>query len=402
MADIPHRSSPPLFVFAGGGTGGHLYPALATAEALKGALGSVGFTFFTSRRRIDEQILQHCAADIHPQSLAPLSMLPWRWPRILLSLRAERRRIQQYLNRHAPAAVIGTGGLASVPAVLAARALHIPCAILNPDVVPGKANRYLAPRVDLVFAQWADSARYFRKGVNVIDTGCPIRMRFSEETRELAATTFRLEGRRKTLLVTGASQGARTINEAVVANLDLFGSQRGAQWQILHLTGEADFEMVRKAYAGRSVPATVLPFTDRMPAALTLADLVLSRAGASTLAEILAVGRASILMPYPFHRDNHQIANAECLRRHGAAEIVTDHKELRLNAPALRTALERLMEGKAYREEMARTARRLGKPEAAAQVAGRLVDLAIQRGTLRGDALGDRLPSPVITGHAVV
>jgi UDP-N-acetylglucosamine--N-acetylmuramyl-(pentapeptide) pyrophosphoryl-undecaprenol N-acetylglucosamine transferase len=167
-------------------------------------------------------------------------------------------------------------------------------------------------------------------------------------------------------LVTGASQGARNINRSIIASLDLF---EASNWQILHLTGEADYEEVRSAYAGRKVRATVLPYTHDMPEALAVADLVVARAGASFLAELTVVGRASILLPYPFHRDQHQLANARCLSCHRAAEIVEDRREVRLTAPVLRTALVKLMDDDRCRESMAVSAASLGRRDAAASVA---------------------------------
>lgn len=385
---------PPLFVFAGGGTGGHLYPALAVAEALRQKLGRVRFTFFTSRRSIDSQILADHEAEVQTQNLAPLSPLPWRWPRILLRIRAERARLRQYLQVHRPAAVVGTGGLTSVPAILAARDLRVPSAIFNPDAVPGKANRFLAKRADVVLAQWADSIAHFPSTAKVETLGCPVRSGFLTADREAAARTFGLDPSRRTLLITGASQGARTINEAVIANLDLFESRSHANWQILHLTGAADHELVQAAYTYKTVKAVVIPYTNEMPAAMLLADLIISRSGASTLAEITAVGRASILMPYPFHRDMHQLSNAMCLARNKAAEIVNDSKDVAINAPVLRKALERLVGDDALRDSMAATARKIGNPHAAENIARRLIDIAVMQGTLEQPQRDAAIQSP--------
>jgi UDP-N-acetylglucosamine--N-acetylmuramyl-(pentapeptide) pyrophosphoryl-undecaprenol N-acetylglucosamine transferase len=166
--------------------------------------------------------------------------------------------------------------------------------------------------------------------------------------------------------VTGASQGARSINEAVIVNLDWLESL--PDWQILHLTGEKDHADTAHAYGKRSITGAVVPYTDHMAEALNAADLVISRAGASTLAEITAVGRPSILMPYPYHRDQHQLANANCLAHASATRIVGDAIDPAINAPALRSALEELMTDDDAREAMAAAARRIGHPDAASDV----------------------------------
>jgi UDP-N-acetylglucosamine--N-acetylmuramyl-(pentapeptide) pyrophosphoryl-undecaprenol N-acetylglucosamine transferase len=257
--------------------------------------------------------------------------------------------------------------MASVPAVLTAIREGIPTAILNPDALPGRANRYLAPRVDAVFAQW-DLTKSRLSRANVVVTGCPVRSAFLAADRTAGIARFGLDSARRTLLVTGASQGARTINDAILANSDFLSRIDG--WQILHLTGESDYQRVQSGYCERKVQAAVISYTDHMAEALAAADVVVSRAGASTLAELTALGRASILMPYPYHRDQHQMANARCLEEHGAAMVVKDTTNVTTNAPALATALNAVLTDRAARETMAQAAAGLGRPNAADSIAG--------------------------------
>ena len=365
----------PVMAVAGGGTGGHLYPALAVTEVLRRRVPGLRFVFFGSERPIDRQILEgRMGCELVPQHLPPLQRAPWRWPGILGGYLSSSRACAARLAADRIALVIGTGGLASVPAVRQARRLRIPTVLLNPDAVPGKANRLLARWADLILVQWEDSLAYFPRQRRAEVVGCAIRAGFAPMTRAEGAARFELDPRRKTLLVTGASQGARTLNEALLANLDLF--EADGSWQILHLTGRRDFEPVQQAYQGRDVPARVLAFTEEMPAALGAADLVLSRAGASTLAEITAMGRASILMPYPFHRDQHQCANARCLTRQGAALLVPDVVDVTRNGPALRAVLERLLASDEERSALAQAAADMGRPDAAERIARRVLDLA--------------------------
>lgn len=364
----------PAIAFAGGGTGGHLYPALAIADAIRARLPGARFVFFGTQRAIDQRILSAVDCELVQQPFPSMHRAPWRLFRILTGFRQSSLLCRSLFASDRPAVVIGTGGLGSVPAVREAARIGIPTALLNPDALPGKANRYLADSVNVVFAQWEETIGQFPSAVRVEVCGCPVRAGFNRATREAGMKRFGLDADRKTLLVTGASQGARTINQAVLANLDFLESQR--DWQVLHLTGEPDFREVQASYAGRPVRASVLPFTEHMAEALAAADLVVSRAGASTLAEITAMGRPAVLMPYPFHRDKHQLANARCLVRAAAARIVHDRIDPAENGPSLREALEPLLTSVEARESMAQAARRIGRGNAASQIADRIVELA--------------------------
>lgn len=366
-------SNGPLIAFAGGGTGGHLYPAIAIAGAIRRRVKDARFVFFGTQRPVDQRILSRVECDIVRQTLPALSGMPWRWPGIFLGLQRSASQCRSRFEADAPAVVIGSGGMASVPAVREAHRMGIPTAILNPDALPGRANRYLAGVADVVFAQWEDTVQHYPRDTDVRVVGCPIRPGFNSAGREIGIARFGLRPDRKTLLVTGASQGATSINEAVIANFDLLESH--SNWQILHLTGEKDYANTAAAYRTRSIAAVVIPYTDHMAEALSVADLVISRAGASTLAEITAVGRPSILMPYPYHRDQHQFANAKCLARVSAARIVRDAIDPAINGPVLRSVLEALMADDGGRRAMAAAAQGMGRGNAAAVIAGQVLRL---------------------------
>lgn len=381
MAVEPTILSSRHVVFAGGGTGGHLFPAIAVAEALTESYPDLRITFFGTHRPIDARILGETNYELVQQTLPALSLRPWRWPGMLLGYSSATRACRARFTTDRPGVVVGTGGLGSVPALREAHRLGIPTALINPDVIPGKANRHLAPMADVVFVQWPEAGKHLPAGVELITTGCPTRAAFGSVSRIEALKRFGLDASRRTLLVTGASQGARTVNQAVLTNLDFLAEQR--DWQVLHLSGDADYDQVRQAYEQRSVGATVLPFTPHMAAALDCADLVITRGGASTLAEITAVGVASIIFPYPFHRDRHQEANGRCLVRDGAAAMVIDRIDPNTNGPALRELLERLMGDDQKRQAMADAARSVGRPDAARDVSRRLVEMIGSGATLR-------------------
>jgi UDP-N-acetylglucosamine--N-acetylmuramyl-(pentapeptide) pyrophosphoryl-undecaprenol N-acetylglucosamine transferase len=252
--------------------------------------------------------------------------------------------------------------------------MGIPTAILNPDAVPGRANRYLSKRVDAIFAQWPGTQRHFRRREVVHITGCPVRRELLTGDQWAARHALGLDPDKKTLLVTGASQGARTIN---LAMLQLAPKLRHREeWQVLHLAGNADVAQVTAGYEHAGLTGQVLAFTNRMHAALWAADLVISRAGASTLAELTVVGRPAILLPYPFHRDQHQRHNAEVLATAGAAILLPDRKHAMRNARELLHILDALMDNSARLQDMQSAARGLGRPRAAEEVAEIIARLA--------------------------
>ncbi len=374
MVSAIGTSDAPLIGFAGGGTGGHLYPALAVAEALRRQLPHARFVFFGTNRPIDQQIIGQAGYELVKQTLSPLSAAPWRWPSILHHYRASMRRCNRRFDRDMPAMMIGTGGLGSVPPMRIAMQLGLPTALLNPDLLPGRANRYLAKRADIVFTQWETSTKHLPPNINIRVTGCPVREAFQSHKIVDAHQRFNLDPNKKTLLVTGASQGARTINQAVVALLD--DIQALPQWQVLHLAGQLDFESVTQAYTGRTIQSSVLPFTHQMSAAMSIASLVISRAGASTLSEIATMGCPSLLLPYPFHKDMHQLANAEMMAQHGASLVIKDLKSVAKNVPALRAVLLPLLNDEKRLATMATAARDIGRPGAASAVASEILTIA--------------------------
>lgn len=270
--------------------------------------------------------------------------------------------------------MVGAGGYASGPPLAAALKLGIPTFLLNPDAVPGRANQHLSRRsgVTAILAQWEVTRRHFPAAAPVDVVGCPVRRTFhlaDRIDRAEARASFGLDPGRFTLLVTGASQGARTINEAM---MQLAAMLARPDWQVLHLSGEADRERVNAAYGSAGVRASVIAFTDRMAEAMVASDLILTRAGASSLAEILAVGRASILFPYPFHRDQHQRHNGQVLVEAGAARLLTDLKDAAGNARQLEPVLADLLGDHGRRDAMSDAASRLGMPQSGALVASRL------------------------------
>jgi len=244
----------------------------------------------------------------------------------------------------------------------------IPTAILNPDVIPGKANQFLMKHTSAVCCQFEQTAEYvpaeFRSRLHV--TGCPIRSEISHGTdRAAALARLGLQRNLHTLVVTGASLGAQTVNEAV---LTLLSKMPIPGWQVLHLAGRDHSLAVKAEYEKIAVPASLVDFTPAMADVWAVADLCISRSGASSCAELTACGVPSLLMPYPYHKDMHQRANAKVLADAGAAILVDDEKDREKNAAKLRPLIEPLLTDATKRVAMSQSARRLGKPNAAALV----------------------------------
>ncbi len=222
-----------------------------------------------------------------------------------------------------------------------------------------------------VFLQWEVSRAHLPVAERCEVVGCPIRAAFRTADARAGRAHFQLAPDKRTLLVTGASQGARTINAAVQSCWPGF-VRAHPDWQLVHLTGAADEAAARAAYEQAGVPARVLAFTDEMHLAIAAADVVVSRAGASTLAELTALGRPAILLPYPFHRDMHQRANAQVLAQRGAAILLEDAREPEVNGRRIRAALDELVDP-ARRAACASAAAELGRPAAAERVAAWLL-----------------------------
>jgi UDP-N-acetylglucosamine--N-acetylmuramyl-(pentapeptide) pyrophosphoryl-undecaprenol N-acetylglucosamine transferase len=343
-------------VLAGGGTGGHVFPALALADAIRARVPDAKLRFIGTARGLETRYVPRAGYPLDTVSCAqvlgrgPLDSLAALWAAARGTLQARR------ILREAKAqVVIGVGGYASVPAVVAAWWLGIPTGLVEPNARPGRANRMLAYLSRAVFLQFQDAGEYFPAERCRI-TGLPIRhIPVSEGARRTTDGRF-------SLVVVGGSQGARSVNRAVVAALAQLSTVPGIA--ITHQTGEAQLDEVRKAYAAAGLAGEVAAFFDDLPARFAQADLVVARAGAATCAELCAAAAPSILVPYPFAADDHQSANANELARAGAAVVIADAElESRLADAVLELAVD-----PERRERMHEAARGRARPDAAERI----------------------------------
>ncbi len=341
-------------ILAGGGTGGHVIPALAIANELKNSYGAE-VLFIGTARGIENRLVPAAG---FPLQLVRVGALK----NVSLMTRAKTafdlpRAIwdaSRMLNRFAPDVVIGVGGYASGPAMLAAVMKHIPTLAFEPNVVPGFANRVVARFVSAAAVHFEETAKYFRHGEV---TGVPVRQAFFEIAPKRGGTP--------TLLVFGGSQGAHAINEAMIRCLPVL--QREAPGiRIIHQTGERDYNDALAAYRSLGDWAEVFKFIEDMPAAFSRADLVVCRSGASTVAEIAAAGKPAIFVPFPRAADDHQRVNAEALAGHGAAVVVEESK---LEGVWLAETIATLLQDSSRLKRMSQAARELAHPNAAHDIA---------------------------------
>jgi UDP-N-acetylglucosamine--N-acetylmuramyl-(pentapeptide) pyrophosphoryl-undecaprenol N-acetylglucosamine transferase len=379
-------------VMAGGGTGGHLYPGLAVADALR-ALAAAGgpdgdglnveLLWAATPRPVDQRLLSKFGDRYIRQPVQPLVKAVGKLWGFWRGWRESCRYWTAYFSEHDVHCVVALGGYAAGPASYVAAKRGIPVVLLNPDALPGLANRFLLKRADVVVTQWPLAAAYQGaiKG-KAKALGCPIRPELVERSRVDGAARLGVDPAVNTLVVTGASLGAKTINDAVLAMLADAGARTPfdaaatgkAAWQIIHLAGVDQAAAVREAYARYpGLRVKVIDYCDDMASLWAVADLAIARAGASTCAELTACGVPSVLLPYPFHKDMHQRANAVELVKAGAAVIVDDAKDAGRNAAAIKSMLDSLLYDDDRRTLMAEAAQVAGKPQAAAAIAGEIL-----------------------------
>ncbi|HKU66793.1 MAG TPA: undecaprenyldiphospho-muramoylpentapeptide beta-N-acetylglucosaminyltransferase [Candidatus Baltobacteraceae bacterium] len=366
-------------VFAGGGTGGHLYPAIALADALR---GRAKVRFIGTADRLEAKIVPDAGYE-----LVTISSRPLQRSISLATLQtagANALGVAQALGalrEFQPDVVVATGGYVCFPVMIAAKLLRTlgqlraRLALLEPNAQPGLTNRLLAPLVDEVWGAFEQSdSRFAGKYAH---TGIPVRASlFHPSNRIEAARRLGLDPARKTILVVGGSQGARTINETVAALV----TRRAlpAEWQILHASGERDYDYMQaeeRAPLGEN-RIVLVPYLREMADAYELADLVIARAGASTLGELAALGLPSILVPYPFASEDHQAANAKAFESANAAVVIADRD---LNADSLWWTLRETMEP-ARLQSMRDAARSLAARDPVATILARIDALVSRKG----------------------
>ncbi len=369
MGNGPGRS----FFFAGGGTGGHIYPAVAVAEKLVRLDPTARLHFFVSGRDIDRKILDKTGFAYSVLPAVGFSIRPGGFVRFLKGLIGSYSIAAEVIGRAERAVVVGVGGYVAVPVCWAGHRLKVPVALLNVDIVPGRANKLIARWAGRIFVQFEETAGDFgkyRAGVRV--AGCPLRSGFEVPDPDRARTQLGLDKGKKTLLITGASSGSQNINRTICSLLPQLEPFADG-WQIVHLAGRANFEQVKAEYAGAQIAHKIVAYYDDMADLLAAADLVVGRSGAVSVAEYASAAVASICMPYPYHRDMHQYFNAGKLVEAGASIIVDDVPDETDRREWLWEELEPLLSDEHKRAEMRQACGRIARKDASAAIAGELL-----------------------------
>jgi UDP-N-acetylglucosamine--N-acetylmuramyl-(pentapeptide) pyrophosphoryl-undecaprenol N-acetylglucosamine transferase len=349
-------------ILAGGGTGGHVIPALAIAQQLQKDYAAE-VLFIGTARGIENRLVPAAGFDLRLVQVGALNRvgLTTRLKTIFDLPRAvwDSSRI---LSQFRPDVVIGVGGYASGPAMLAAILRRIPTLVFEPNFVPGFANRLVAPLVSGAAVHFSETGRYFRR---CEVTGVPVREAFFQIAEQRPNNT-------KTLLVFGGSQGAHAINQVVIDSVPSL-RQRVPGIHIVHQTGERDYNDAQAAYAKLGSSVEAHRFIDDMPGAFARADLLICRSGASTVAEVTAAGKPAVFVPFPRAADDHQKRNAEALERAGAAIMLEESK---LTSKSLVDAVSDLFTDPSRLQKMGDAARKLSHPNAARDIAAIAARLA--------------------------
>ena len=338
-------------VLAGGGTGGHVIPALAIAHELR-ELYSAEVMFIGTLRGIENRLVPAAGFELRLVEVGALKKVSLA-KRIatMTALPTAIFHSRKILREFRPDVVIGVGGYASGPAMLAAAISRIPTLAFEPNVVPGLANRIMAPIVSSAAVHFEETRRYFRR---CQVTGVPVRRAFFNLPPKPA-------GSPPTLLVFGGSQGAHAINEAV---MDAFAAlnEQVPGIHLVHQTGERDYNDAQAAYLRSRAHAEVFQFIEDMPGMFARADLIVCRSGASTVAEVTAAGKPAIFIPFPHAADDHQLRNAQALERAGAAVLIAEKD---LTSERLVGAVRELLGDPARLARMSEASRKLSHPYAA-------------------------------------
>lgn len=361
-------------IIAGGGTGGHLFPGIAVAEEFLARDPDNQVLFVGSAQGIEARTIPRLGYQLELISAAGIKgkggLAKLKGAAMLLYGYSQSRKI---LQRWQPDLVMGVGGYASLPTVMAARGMELPRFIHEQNALPGMSNKVLARVADRVFISLEESAKFFPATKTRL-TGNPLRQQILENLKG----TGQPEGgsERFRLFIFGGSQGAHALNVALpqaIAQLDGGHQQR---LEIMHQTGEKDYDQVSQAYRTAGIEAQVRPFIDDMAQSYQWADLIICRAGATTIAEVTALGKACLFVPFPHATDDHQRKNAEALLKKGACELLLERE---MSGQGLSGAIVRLMDNPEELQRLGRNAASLARLDAAKAIVDEMLSVVRAR-----------------------
>ena len=353
---------PLSIIIAGGGTGGHIYPGIAIAQEFRRRDANTQILFVGTAKGLERKIIPREGFNLELIEIAALKRVGFvNRIRSLLMLPKSFLDARSLIKQVRPDLVIGVGGYASGPVVMMAAMMDVPTLVAEQNAMPGFTNRMLARFVKAAAVSFEEAREFFGEKAEI--TGNPVRAEFFDVPVKHIEDVINV-------LVTGGSQGARAINEALIGALPMLEEEKD-RLSFTHQTGENDFYRVRDAFENSGLKAEVKPFVERMVDEFACADLVISRAGATTVAELAAAGKPAIMIPFPYAADDHQRKNAEAIERAGAGRMIL---QAELTPERLAKELLWLVRDPQKLGRMAEASKRLGRPDAAKRV----VDLAIR------------------------
>lgn len=351
-------------IIAGGGTGGHLFPGIAIAEEFQKREQKNIVLFIGTDRGLEKNVLREMGFPLRTLDVEGIKGKGFvERGRALLKIPRSLLRSFKIIREFRPDIVIGVGGYASGPAVITAHFMGVKTAVAEQNVLPGITNRVLGRFVDKVFLTFSETRKWF-PGKKVLVTGNPIRAAFFSRITDQEGEVEKGRGENFTILIFGGSQGAHAINVALINAVEHLKEMR-EHLRIIHQTGYNDMEEVSKAYQVKGIKAEVFPFIMEMALAFRKADLLICRAGATTVAEITASGKAAVLIPFPFAAGDHQTKNAEVLVKAGAAEMIPERE---LEGKCLAEVIRRFYRQPEIIREMEIKSAGLGNVRAAADI----------------------------------
>lgn len=360
-------------LISGGGTGGHIYPGIAIAQGMLEIAPETQLFYVGKKGGLEESIVQNSGLPIRFYGISAQGMSR----KISLSIFKTMYRTfigfkeaSRILKETHPQVVFGTGGYVSASTLFAAQLKEIPTVILEQNLVPGLTNKFLGKRADAIALSFAETKPYFPEQ-NTEVTGTPVRLNLQNLNQAESRKFFKLEPDRTTLLVFGGSQGAAAINRAVVGMVQEL-EQRKISVQVILQTGKKNYEETVEKTKSFKSNLVVLPYIDDMAKAYAAADLVISRAGAISIAETTVCGLPAILIPYPYATANHQEKNARVLEQHGAAKVILESE---LTGSKLAESIAELIDQPERLTTMAENSRKLGKPQATFEICNLILNL---------------------------
>lgn len=343
-------------IISAGGTGGHIYPALAIINKLKEKDKNVDILYIGTTRRMEKDLIPNMGINYEGIDVTGLAKNPIKMVKSLYGILKGVKQCKKIMKKFKPDIVIGVGGYVTVPVVLAAKKLGIKIILHEQNSIPGKANKFLSKFADKVCVSMKSSLDYFKNGVY---TGNP-RSEEVNNAKPIKKEDIGLTSSKKLVVITTGSLGASTVNDIVISSLNKFSKEN---YEVLLITGKDGYNNYKKIKKPSNV--FIVPYIDDMPRLLKVTDLIVSRAGATTIAEITSLGIPSILIPSPYVPNNHQVLNAKDLKDNNAT-IMIEEKDL--SSDELLYQINRIIKDKKVSKELQDNAKKLGVKDSASKI----------------------------------